>query len=101
MDLVDRSREPRGRPSQGGRGRGDRHHHPKRDQRPLLGGGLQKDQQASQDHIPCFLQGKIPKWWMPDAVAFGKETPHTATGKIQKTVLREQFKDYRLPTTAA
>jgi fatty-acyl-CoA synthase len=27
--------------------------------------------------------------------------PHTATGKILKTALRDQFKDYTLPTAAA
>jgi fatty-acyl-CoA synthase len=30
---------------------------------------------------------------------FVDEIPHTATGKIQKTALRERFKDYQLPTT--
>jgi fatty-acyl-CoA synthase len=35
---------------------------------------------------------------MPDDVAFVAEIPHTATGKIQKTVLREQFQDFVLPT---
>ena len=29
-----------------------------------------------------------------------EEIPHTATGKIQKIALREQFRDYRLPTAA-
>ena len=38
--------------------------------------------------------GKIAKWWMPDDVVFIDEIPHTATGKIQKMELREQFKDY-------
>jgi fatty-acyl-CoA synthase len=38
---------------------------------------------------------------MPDDVAFVDEIPHTATGQIQKTVLRRQFKDYRLPATQA
>ena len=38
---------------------------------------------------------------MPDDVVFVDEIPHTATGKIQKMKLREQFKDYRLPTDAA
>jgi fatty-acyl-CoA synthase len=38
---------------------------------------------------------------MPDDVTFVDEIPHTATGKIQKTVLRERFKNYRLPTVAA
>jgi fatty-acyl-CoA synthase len=44
--------------------------------------------------------GKIAKWWMPDDVQFVPEIPHTATGKIQKTALREQFNAYRLPTAA-
>jgi fatty-acyl-CoA synthase len=38
---------------------------------------------------------------MPDDVAFVNEIPHTATGKIQKTTLRAQFKDYVLPSAAA
>jgi len=37
---------------------------------------------------------------MPDDVAFVAEIPHTATGKIQKTTLREQFKNYALPSAA-
>jgi fatty-acyl-CoA synthase len=75
--------------------------HPKWDERPLLVVVLKKDQKASKDDILGFLQGKIAKWWMPDDVAFVEEIPHTATGKIQKTALRERFKDYRLPTAAA
>ena len=43
------------------------------------------------------MEGKIAKWWMPDDVAFVDEIPHTATGKILKTALREKFKDYVLP----
>ena len=31
-------------------------------------------------------------------MVFVEEIPHTATGKIQKLALREQFKDYVLPT---
>ena len=75
--------------------------HPKWDERPLLVIVLKKEQKASKDEILSFMQGKIAKWWMPDDVAFVNEIPHTATGKIQKTALREQFKDYRLPTAAA
>ena len=47
------------------------------------------------------MQGKIARWWMPDDVAFVDEIPHTATGKIQKIVLREQFKSYVLPSAVA
>jgi fatty-acyl-CoA synthase len=47
------------------------------------------------------MKGKIASWWMPDEVVFVDEIPHTATGKIQKTVLRQRFKDFVLPATAA
>ena len=47
------------------------------------------------------MDGKIAKWWMPDDVVFVNEIPHTATGKILKTALRDQFKDYTLPSAVA
>jgi fatty-acyl-CoA synthase len=37
---------------------------------------------------------------MPDDVVVVADIPHTATGKIQKTALRDRFRDYRLPTVA-
>jgi fatty-acyl-CoA synthase len=62
---------------------------------------LKADQSATKEEILAFLQGKIVNWWMPDDVVFVKEIPHTATGKIQKMALRDQFKDYVLPTAQA
>jgi 3-(methylthio)propionyl---CoA ligase len=75
--------------------------HPKWDERPLLVIVLKKGETATKEDILGFMQGKIAKWWMPDDVAFVDEIPHTATGKIQKMALRQQFKDYRLPTAQA
>ncbi len=75
--------------------------HPKWDERPLLVIVLKKGETATKEDILGFMQGKIAKWWMPDDVVFVSEIPHTATGKIQKTALRQQFKDYRLPTAQA
>ena len=43
------------------------------------------------------MEGKVASWWMPDDVTFVDEIPHTATGKIKKTTLREQFEGYKLP----
>ena len=74
--------------------------HPKWDERPLLVVVLRKDQSATRDEILKFMRGKVANWWMPDDVVFVDEIPHTATGKIQKTVLRERFKDFILPTPA-
>jgi fatty-acyl-CoA synthase len=75
--------------------------HPKWDERPLLIIVLKKDQAATRDDILRFMQGKIASWWMPDEVVFVDEIPHTATGKIQKTVLRERFKNFVLPGAVA
>jgi len=72
--------------------------HPKWDERPLLVIVVKEGRSPSKQSILDFLEGKIAKWWMPDDVMFIDEIPHTATGKIQKTVLRERLKDYQLPT---
>jgi fatty-acyl-CoA synthase len=75
--------------------------HPKWDERPLLVVVLKQGKGATRDEILDFMRGKIANWWMPDDVVFMPEIPHTATGKILKTALREQMKDYVLPTAAA
>jgi fatty-acyl-CoA synthase len=75
--------------------------HPKWDERPLLVVVLKEGQSATKDEILGFIDGKIANWWMPDDVVFVGAIPHTATGKIQKTVLRDQFKNYVLPTAVA
>jgi fatty-acyl-CoA synthase len=72
--------------------------HPKWDERPLLVVVRKPGKEPSKEDLLGFMEGKIAKWWMPDDVAFVDEIPHTATGKIQKTTLREQFREYRLPT---
>jgi fatty-acyl-CoA synthase len=75
--------------------------HPKWDERPLLVVVVKKDQKVGKQELIDFMTGKIAKWWIPDDVAFVDEIPHTATGKIQKTALRERFRDYVLPTARA
>lgn len=75
--------------------------HPKWDERPVLIVKLKPGEaQNKQEHLD-FLQGKIAKWWMPDDVVFVDDIPLGATGKIDKKLLRERLKDYRLPTAAA
>jgi len=75
--------------------------HPKWDERPLLIVVAKEGETPTKDEILRYMEGKIAKWWMPDDVVFVDEIPHTATGKIQKLTLREQFKDYKLPTANA
>ena len=75
--------------------------HPKWDERPLLVIVRNPGSDVTKDAILEFMEGKIAKWWMPDDVTFVDEIPHTATGKIQKITLREQFAGYKLPTADA
>lgn len=55
-------------------------------------------QDATRESVLAFLSTRIAKWWLPDDVVFVDELPHTATGKLLKTALRERFRDHRLPT---
>jgi fatty-acyl-CoA synthase len=48
-----------------------------------------------------WFTGKVASWWVPDAVEFVTELPHTATGKLQKRELRDRYADYALPETNA
>jgi acyl-CoA synthetase (AMP-forming)/AMP-acid ligase II len=72
--------------------------HPKWDERPLLVVVKKKDVELTREQLLQFFEGKIAKWWMPDDVVFVDQLPHTATGKLLKTKLREELKSYKLPT---
>lgn len=72
--------------------------HPKWDERPLLVVVPKPDRELTKQDVLEYMDGKIAKWWMPDDVVFVDEIPHTATGKIQKTALRDQYRSYTLPT---
>jgi fatty-acyl-CoA synthase len=49
----------------------------------------------TEEMLLAHLRGRIAKWWLPDAVVFVDEIPHTATGKILKTELRRRFADFK------
>ncbi len=72
--------------------------HPKWDERPLLVVVKRPDATVSKEELILFYEGKIAKWWTPDDVTFVDALPIGATGKVLKNKMREQFKDYKLPT---
>ncbi len=72
--------------------------HPKWDERPLLVVVKKPGAEVTREELIGFYDGKIAKWWTPDDVVFVDAIPLGATGKMQKNKLREQFKDYVLPT---
>ena len=64
---------------------------PKWDERPLLVVVPRDGASLTVDDVLGTLDGKVAKWWIPERVEFVDAIPHTATGKIQKTALRERF----------
>lgn len=66
--------------------------HPKWTERPLL--VAVKSEDVSAGELLHFLKGKVADWWIPSGCEFVDELPHTATGKLDKKRIREQFKDY-------
>ncbi len=71
--------------------------HPKWDERPLLVIVPKPGRTPAREAVLAFMSGKVAKWQIPDDMVLVEAIPHTATGKIQKTALREMFRDYRLP----
>jgi fatty-acyl-CoA synthase len=74
--------------------------HPRWGERPLLivtprGGG--RPERAA---LIAFLGERFPRWMLPDDVVVIDELPHTATGKVMKTRLREQYGAHKLPDAA-
>jgi fatty-acyl-CoA synthase len=75
--------------------------HPKWDERPLLLVVRDDDSTVSEAEIREFLSKEVAKWWLPDAIEFVDELPHTATGKLSKKDLRDQYRDYRFANAVA
>ena len=71
-------------------------YHPKWDERPLLLVVKKPGADPTPAEINAHLAQHVAKWWLPDEILFVDELPHTATGKLLKTALREKYRDYRL-----
>ncbi|MDN3640940.1 long-chain fatty acid--CoA ligase [Simiduia curdlanivorans] len=65
--------------------------HPRWDERPLLLVTALEQATIDQDNLLRWFDGKVAKWWQPDAVKVIDTFPLTATGKVDKKVLRQQY----------
>jgi fatty-acyl-CoA synthase len=65
--------------------------HPRWQERPLLLVQCKVGATVTRDDMLAFLSGRIAKWWLPDDVVVLDSLPHTATGKVLKTRLREEY----------
>jgi len=70
---------------------------PKWDERPIIVVVKKPGSTVSREELIKFYDGKTAKWQIPDDVVFVDAIPLGATGKMQKSKLREMLKDYKLP----
>jgi len=71
--------------------------HPKWDERPIIAVAKKPGAELTREELLKFYEGKTAKWQIPDDVVFVDAIPLGATGKMLKTKLREDLKDYKLP----
>jgi malonyl-CoA/methylmalonyl-CoA synthetase len=53
---------------------------------------LKPDARLAEGDILSALQGRLAKFKQPKAVLFADQFPRNALGKVQKNLLREQYK---------
>jgi 3-(methylthio)propionyl---CoA ligase len=70
--------------------------HPKWDERPLLLVVAKAGRELTPESVMSVYEGKVAKWWLPDAVLVVEELPHSATGKLSKLALRQKYRRYLL-----
>ena len=68
--------------------------HPKWDERPLLLVVPEEGASVTHDEMTAFLEDKVAKWWLPNDTLVVDELPHTATGKLLKVKLRDEFGEH-------
>jgi fatty-acyl-CoA synthase len=68
--------------------------HPRWGERPLACVVLRPGvEDVTRDQLIDFLRPSFARWWLPDDVVFVPELPRTGVGKLDKKVLRDQFRD--------
>jgi fatty-acyl-CoA synthase len=69
--------------------------HPKWQERPLAVVVLKNGLDVDASELRAFLGERFGRWQLPDAFVFVSELPHTSTGKLLKSQLRQDFNDWQ------
>jgi len=73
--------------------------HAKWQERPLAVVVLKEGSTASEEDLRTFLGQTFAKWQLPDDFVFVPELPHTSTGKLLKSKLRQTYKEWKWQAT--
>ena len=68
--------------------------HPRWQERPFM--VLVPSGPVTEDDIKTHLADRVPKWWLPESIAFVDALPHGPTGKLAKNILREWMAEGKL-----
>jgi fatty-acyl-CoA synthase len=68
--------------------------HPKWQERPLALVVLKENQTVELSDLRSFLERTFAPWQVPDAFVFVPELPHTSTGKLLKSKLRQDYNQW-------
>lgn len=71
--------------------------HPKWDERPVLVAVAAGEARPDLAEVQAHMAAHFAAWQMPDDLLWIEALPLTATGKVSKLTLREQFADYVHP----
>ncbi len=69
--------------------------HPKWTERPLLLVILKAGEELSKEEMLNWFDGKVAKWWTPADCVFVTALPHTATGKLSKKDIRQEYQNFQ------
>jgi fatty-acyl-CoA synthase len=69
--------------------------HPKWQERPLALVVPKKGAHVTADQLRAFLSSRFAKWQLPDDFFLVTELPHTSTGKLLKSALRETYRTWK------
>jgi fatty-acyl-CoA synthase len=69
--------------------------HPKWQERPLAIVVLKNGSDVDASELRAFLGERFGRWQLPDAFVFVSELPHTSTGKLLKSQLRQDFNGWQ------
>jgi fatty-acyl-CoA synthase len=70
--------------------------HPKWQERPLACVVARDGADPDAEELLAFLDGRVSRWWLPDAIVFVDEIPKTSVGKFSKRELRDRFAGFLL-----
>lgn len=67
--------------------------HPRWSERPFAVVVRKPGAQVEEQALKAWLAERFASWWVPDAMVFVDTIPKTGTGKVQKSALRDQYRD--------